>query len=302
MDDQRFDDLVRSLFSGPAPRRAGLRLLAGGALGLLGLGAPARSGAHDPLSRCKKIGDKKKRQKCIKKGKAHRRSHADPGPVCTPDCASSACGDDGCGGSCGSCEAQPATSCGTTGECAGGDCALYGTQTVCRPASCGPSSFMQSVLVREARCDGKGACPPSTSADCAPYRCDSGGCRTSCGGDAHCVGGAWCWNSVCRFKQPNGTSCSIANQCLSGHCVGGVCCDSACPAVANATNTCAGGTCAYACLAGFGDCDGDLSNGCETDLAWDPRHCGGCNNLCGGTCAKGAGFYECQDGSCVCTQ
>ena len=40
------------------------------------------------------------------------------------------------------------------------------------------------------------------------------------------------------------------------------------------------------------DCDGDPSNGCETDTSLDPDHCGGCNMPCGPT-------EVCEAGSCA---
>ena len=36
------------------------------------------------------------------------------------------------------------------------------------------------------------------------------------------------------------------------------------------------------CAAGYDDCDGDASTGCEAELATDPDHCGGCDRSCGG--------------------
>ncbi|MDB4929700.1 MAG: hypothetical protein JWM10_2184, partial [Myxococcaceae bacterium] len=88
------------------------------------------------------------------------------------------------------------------------------------------------------------------------------------------------------------------------HCGG---CGMACAPRANATAACAAGACAYTCAAGFADCDGDPSNGCEVALATDPAHCGACPNRCvvaNGTpaCAAGvcavaacsAGFANCD--------
>jgi hypothetical protein len=49
----------------------------------------------------------------------------------------------------------------------------------------------------------------------------------------------------------------------------------------NAASTCAGGTCGYACLAGFADCDGISTNGCELDVRADRANCGACMNACG---------------------
>ncbi len=48
------------------------------------------------------------------------------------------------------------------------------------------------------------------------------------------------------------------------------------------------------CSEGLADCDGDVSNGCETDLLTDTNNCGGC----GAICSDEEGFPECVDGSC----
>ncbi len=59
------------------------------------------------------------------------------------------------------------------------------------------------------------------------------------------------------------------------------------PDSTNATPVCTVGVCGYgACLPGYADCDGVVANGCESDLATDPRHCGGCDQSCGpgGSC------------------
>ena len=50
-------------------------------------------------------------------------------------------------------------------------------------------------------------------------------------------------------------------------------CGSTCAPRANTTVTCATGTCAYACATGFGDCDGDVANGCEIDLRTSTASC-----------------------------
>lgn len=65
----------------------------------------------------------------------------------------------------------------------------------------------------------------------------------------------------------------------------------------------------FACKEGAGDCNGDLSDGCETVLASDPAHCGTCDHPCEpqphalvscihGQCASGAcepGFADCDE-------
>src|SRR5690606_38671618 len=73
-------------------------------------------------------------------------------------------------------------------------------------------------------------------------------------------------------------------------------CGAACPAVHNATLTCApGGGCGYDCAAGFVDYDGDPGNGCEADLSADVDHCGDCDAACpGGPNAQ----RSCTEGAC----
>lgn len=63
----------------------------------------------------------------------------------------------------------------------------------------------------------------------------------------------------------------------------------------HATASCEASACVLTgCMAGFDDCDGDPSNGCEADLT-QPATCGGCGNACrpptraccAGTCQSG---------------
>ena len=82
----------------------------------------------------------------------------------------------------------------------------------------------------------------------------------------------------------------------------------ACPAPPNAAAACSGGQCGVGeCQSGFGNCDGDAANGCETNTLQSATSCGGCNLACappnsagacvGGACAIGAcsgGFADCD--------
>jgi hypothetical protein len=66
--------------------------------------------------------------------------------------------------------------------------------------------------------------------------------------------------------------------------------------------------CSLGCASGFGDCDMNPGNGCETSLATTAAHCGGCGVVCrppnatgactGGTCRVGTcntGFADCDN-------
>src|SRR5207245_2021078 len=84
-------------------------------------------------------------------------------------------------------------------------------------------------------------------------------------------------------------------------------CGVVCPARANATTSCAAGTCGFICNAGFADCNAVATDGCETDIRTSPVNCGGCGMACSfanasatcmaGACAIGtcnAGFGNCD--------
>ncbi|MDB4931361.1 MAG: uncharacterized protein JWM10_3845, partial [Myxococcaceae bacterium] len=89
-------------------------------------------------------------------------------------------------------------------------------------------------------------------------------------------------------------------------------CAAACPTRANAVPACTGSACTSVCVAGYGECNGDASDGCETNLANSTAHCGACgrscltSNVATATCAAsacaivtcGAGFADC-DGMAV---
>lgn len=79
----------------------------------------------------------------------------------------------------------------------------------------------------------------------------------------------------------------------------GDCCGVRCPATgAHAgRSVCSAGRCGFVCEAGFGDCDGDPSNGCEVDLATAFANCGACGNRCPAG-AGGAGAV-CRGGRCA---
>jgi hypothetical protein len=61
----------------------------------------------------------------------------------------------------------------------------------------------------------------------------------------------------------------------------------------NATAGCVGGGCTLgACASGFGNCDGNAANGCETSLMTSNTNCGACGTRC-------VGSHVCLNGSCT---
>ncbi len=111
---------------------------------------------------------------------------------------------------------------------------------------------------------------------------DCGSCHTVC---ARANASATCTGGTCRIGlcQPGFGNCdgTDSNGCEASldqldHCGS---CPNTCMR-ANATPTCAGGTCAIsACGAGFGNCDMTDGNGCETTLD-TVMHCGTCGTVC----------------------
>src|SRR4051794_36977275 len=98
MDLERFSPLRLSLAGTPA-RRDIVRALAG--LGL-GLTATRLSGVTEAKTKKQAKGNKRKHKRHHSQSQPGHNSPPPP-PTCTPNCTGRICGDDGCGGSCGTC-------------------------------------------------------------------------------------------------------------------------------------------------------------------------------------------------------
>jgi len=62
----------------------------------------------------------------------------------------------------------------------------------------------------------------------------------------------------------------------------------------NSTMACVYGKCESSCRAGWGDCNGSPTDGCETNISSDPKNCGGCGIVCDGIAGQ-----ACVDGRCM---
>ena len=285
MDDSRFDDLTRAL---AAPRRAALRLGAGGALGLLlGWRAVEEAAAHNALAKCKKIRDKKKRKTCLRKARAHNNGHVENAqPQCTtpdecpspsPDqlCARAVCDGEG------KCGIGPKTA-GTVCRPVAGTCDL---PEVCDGASldCPPDQFRPaSVVCRPPagpcdvaeQCTGSSAqCPPdvfrSSGFQCgfATGPCDRAALCT--GTSANCPPNPFRSSSeVCR---PKVDACDRAEFCTGNSAI--------CPPDQNEPN---GATCETDRVCCFGAC---------CDPGWECGGAGCCKTS--GTCTAQC-CYGCE--------
>jgi len=125
-----------------------------------------------------------------------------------------------------------------------------------------------------------------------------GGCGVKCKAGEECV------------DEGNGPECAIPckrfgkTACPDGRCVDLLTDLSACGSCASPCRgpgphekaSCSKGLCQYECTPGWGDCNGDPSDGCETNLLSHPGNCG----ACGTACDVGAG-QPCIEGKCLTT-
>ena len=183
---------------------------------------------------------------------------------CEPSCAGKACGDDGCGGSCGACgpsEACEAGACVCQADCAGKGCGPDGCGGTC--GICGPGLT----------CSGAGQC--ACEPDCGGKSCGDDGCGGSCGAcaaDQSCTAAGLCvCEPDCAGKACGGDGCGgSCGVCPGGtSCQSGLCqCDPDCAGKACGGDGCGGscGSCAAGSSCSGGQCESDVALGdtCET--------------------------------------
>jgi hypothetical protein len=241
--------------------------------------------------------------------------------ACVPACTGRACGDDGCGGSCGQCPVDD--ECGEDGLCHGnypccgtrecgpdpctgvscGACAIgeacdptgrcSGDTPCCGARECGPDPCLGTSCgscQAGAWCDATGACVWDCRPGCAGRECGPDGCGGSCG---TCGADEWCDpTGLCRWDcYPD----CAGRECGPDGC-GGSC------GTCSANEWCdASGICVWDC---WPDCTGKAcgDNGCGGSCGVCPPdemciadgHCTGCTPDCIG---KECGLDGCG-GSC----
>ena len=145
--------------------------------------------------------------------------------------------------------------------------------------------------------------------DCAPFKCRSGSCRTSCTANSHCDTGAVCYGGVCKNGQRDGRTCSGTTDCASGNCTDGYCCESSCATDGYSCSRTDTGFSNGQCkplLAGLNDpaCSDQGASTCGKTGKADGS--GGCQDYANGTVCAAArcsgtdtvGASTCQSGSC----
>ena len=185
------------------------------------------------------------------------------------------------------------------------------TVTLLASAGCGGTT----EVVCEPPCPANTTCTengcisstPNPDIAMAPQPDLAGMCLQNCGGatpycrgnlcvpcltDDHCPSGQICMavgaSAICVPGCADDTRCKGAGQ----HCCKGACVDTnvdvrncgGCGTVCggqNSTAKCAAGACVPgACNSGWGDCNADAKDGCETNLRTNVNHCTGCGMKC----------------------
>jgi hypothetical protein len=197
------------------------------------------------------------------------------------------------------CEVNPATDPAHCGAC-GRECALAHAVAGCAAGACA----VQRCEEGWGDCDGEvgngcearlaesvahcGACGAACALPQAAATCAAGVCAVG-----SCAAG---WGD-CDGIGANGCEANLASSAVSCGACGNVC------VVAHGVPSCTAGACAVArCDAGWSDCDGVATNGCEADLTAATASCGACGNACAvgphssATCAAGACGLVCDGG------
>jgi hypothetical protein len=210
--------------------------------------------------------------------------------VCSNGLCASSCGagETACSGACVLLASDPAN-CGACGAacstphaipaCIAGQCAVGACLT--GYADCNGSAADGCEVNVGASIDNCGACGAACLVPNGTPQCSAGVCSIgSCGpGYADCNG-----------VLADGCETNLANDPNScGSC--GLACS-----LANATPTCAAGTCNIAtCQQGFANCNGQAADGCEIAIASDVFNCG----ACGVACSLAHATASCSGGGCT---
>ncbi len=200
-----------------------------------------------------------------------------------------ACGDSQCRFTCNTnfadCDGMTGNGCEVDTRTATAHCGGCGRACASRPntvTSCNAGTCEYSCATGFADCDGNTANGCETDTRTSLTNC--GRCGMTCsapGGTPACVNGAcsiaMCGGNFADCDKSAGNGCETDTRTSTAHCAR---CGNACPVRPNSVPACVGGGCLNTCASGFGECDGNGANGCETNLAITTAHCGACGRAC----------------------
>ncbi|MBI5534379.1 MAG: hypothetical protein HY898_16770 [Deltaproteobacteria bacterium] len=178
---------------------------------------------------------------------------------------------------CGGC-GQPCAPANATGSCSTGLCAITGCSSGYGDCDGNPANGCESNTNQDI--NNCGTCGNKCPTGCTP-KCTMGTC-----GCSNCPAGS----ADCDNNPQNGCEINTTNDVNNcGGC--GIKCSSS-----NGTPSCVNSTCQIVCAAGWGNCDNNAANGCETQLN-TLANCG----VCGKACNSDNGNAACTAGACKIT-
>ncbi|MCC7537830.1 MAG: hypothetical protein IT379_16520 [Deltaproteobacteria bacterium] len=163
-------------------------------------------------------------------------------------------------------------------------------------------------------CSVDSECPNEPTGDpCAEWRCDAtksvcarqrtdrdrdGFAPVACAGSATAGAPATDCDDTRASAAPDAAeTCNRMDDDCDGEIDEQAAASSLCATVANTTIECRDGVCEVAgCHGSYEDCNRRATDGCETDVSIDPRHCG----ACGVACPEMPGVTACAAGLCTC--
>ncbi|MDO9017470.1 MAG: hypothetical protein Q7V43_11205, partial [Myxococcales bacterium] len=210
-------------------------------------------------------------------------------PGAVAGCAASMCTLASCREGFGNCDGNAANGCETTTSTDAVNCGVCGNRCsfANATATCGSGVCQLGACnVGFANCDGNASNGCETNVAMGDIT-NCGGCGTRCpapptGATALCSGGMCTVSTLmCPGDRRDcngmpGDGCEVFNLTDVNNC--GTC-GNRCSSM-NGTARCVGGVCAITCNTGSGDCDGMVSNGCETNTVISTTHCNTCNRAC----------------------
>jgi hypothetical protein len=214
------------------------------------------------------------------------------GSVCVTGCtAERACpsGQTCCSGAC----VDGATNLAHCGRC-DNRCAVANAMSLCLNGNCGVGACNAPF----GDCDMAGAngCETNTLTDLAHCGACNRACPARANAASSCAAGACGFTcnpgfADCNLDATDGCEVNTGTSTAScGRC--GAACNPP-----NGTAACVAGVCTVgACDDGFGDCNSNPTDGCETNVRTSTTHCGRCMNECP---ARANGFPGCVVGACV---
>jgi hypothetical protein len=233
------------------------------------------------------------------------------GEVCSQGVCSLSCqtGFVNCSGSC----TDPSSSrahCGASGDCtntgAGNSAGM-----ACAPGNiCADGSCVLSCPAGSAPCGGRCVDPRTDNAYCgASGDCTNLGAGNSAG--TACGVGSPCVAGVCQVVC-NGAQTSCNNACVDFTTDPNNCGGCSVNGDHDCNNNATGGTCrnfgfgfircgGATCNEGYASCDFDEQDGCESNIATDPKNCGGCQRACHHFAVATPSSPTCASSACTVT-